>query len=91
MMGGYFLSLYVDLGVQTSLTPQSEDWVGAWWLGFIVCTGLAVLWSGWLMGFPKEFPTTQELRKQNLIGNANHVCDLICDTCQPRVLEIMLI
>lgn len=69
VLGGLFLSMYVDIGTQTILTPKSEGWVGAWWLGFIVCTVLAVLWSGWLIGFPKELPKTQELKKQNLIGN----------------------
>ncbi|KAK3742780.1 hypothetical protein QZH41_013896, partial [Actinostola sp. cb2023] len=73
LLGGIFLSIYVDLGVQTYLTPKSEEWVGAWWLGFLVSMGMALLWSVWLIGFPKEFPKTQELRKLNLIGNSDNV------------------
>jgi hypothetical protein len=73
VLGGVFLSMYVDIGTQTFLTPKSEEWVGAWWPGFIVSSGLAVLVSGWLIGFPKEFPGTEDLKKRHLIGNTNNV------------------
>jgi len=73
LLGGLFLSIYVDLGVETTLTPKSEEWVGAWWLGFLASMFLAVFWSMILMGFPKEFPETEKLRKLLLIGNTNNV------------------
>lgn len=76
LLGGLFLSIYVDLGVQTTLTSKSEEWVGAWWLGFLVSIVLAMLWSAILMGFPMEFPRTQKLKKLNLIGNANNVSSM---------------
>ncbi|KXJ27791.1 solute carrier organic anion transporter family member 4C1 [Exaiptasia diaphana] len=72
ILGGLFLSIYVDLGAQTKLTPQNEEWIGAWWLGFLVSMVMAMLWSVFLIGFPKEFPGTKKLRKLNLIGNSDH-------------------
>lgn len=57
-----FLAIYVDIGVETDLTPMDHRWVGAWWLGFAVFAGAAVFWTIWALGFPKEFPGTKYLR-----------------------------
>ena len=56
-----FLSIFVELGVQTSLTILDKRWVGNWWLGFAIFGALCVFWSIWLLGFPKEFPLTKKL------------------------------
>ncbi|EDO41174.1 predicted protein, partial [Nematostella vectensis] len=56
VVAGIFLAMYVDIGVQTSLTPKDERWVGAWWLGFVVCGTLCIFWSLWLFGFPRRIP-----------------------------------
>ena len=39
-LGGQLLSLHTDF-LQT-LTPDDPDWIGAWWLGFVIC-GLSLL------------------------------------------------
>ena len=39
-LGGQLLSLHTDF-LQT-LTPDDPDWIGAWWLGFLIC-GLSLL------------------------------------------------
>lgn len=59
----FFLSLFVEVGVETSLTPQDTHWVGNWWLGFTIFGGLSVFWSLWLFSFPKEFPLTKKRRE----------------------------
>ena len=59
-----FLSKFVELGVQTSLTPDDTRWVGNWWLGFAIFGGLSALWSLWLSAFPKEFPMTKKQREE---------------------------
>ncbi|KAL9981591.1 hypothetical protein ACROYT_G010316 [Oculina patagonica] len=59
-----FRSLFVEFGVQTSLTPQDTHWVGNWWLGFAIFGGIAVFWSFWLFAFPKEFPLTNKRREE---------------------------
>ena len=64
MLLSIFLSIYVDLGVQTSLTPRDPRWVGAWWLGFAIFGALCAFWSFWLFGFPKEFPSTRARRER---------------------------
>ena len=63
VLGSIFLSIYVDIGVVTSLTEGDERWVGAWWLGFAIFSAAAVFWSVWMMGFPKEFQGTRRIRE----------------------------
>ena len=55
-----FLSMFVELGVQTSLTMEDTRWVGNWWLGFAIFGAICVFWSVWLLGFPIEFPLTKK-------------------------------
>ena len=61
-----FLSMYVQLGVQTSLTIHDTRWVGNWWLGFAIFGAICVFWSIWLLGFPNEFPSTKKQQKTEL-------------------------
>ena len=55
--------MFVEPGVQTSLTIQDKRWVGNWWIGFAIFGAICVLWSIWLLGFPKEFPLTKKRRE----------------------------
>lgn len=65
-----FLSMYVELGVQTWLTIQDTRWVGNWWLGFAIFGVICVFWSIWLLGFPKELPATKKQRDIELSEDA---------------------
>ena len=58
-----FLVMFVEPGVQTSLTIQDKRWVGNWWIGFAIFGAICVFWSIWLLGFPKEFPLTKKRRE----------------------------
>ena len=64
VLSSIFLSLFVETGVQTSLTPQDTRWIGNWWLGIAIAGGLGAFWSPWLFGFPKEFPLTRARREE---------------------------
>ena len=63
VLSSVFLSIYVDIGAKSDLTPQDERWVGAWWLGFVVCAIGCAFWSVWLWAYPREFPDTYKLRE----------------------------
>jgi hypothetical protein len=41
LMGAAFISTYVDPWGDVPLGASEEDreWVGAWWMGFLVCSG----------------------------------------------------
>ncbi|EDO41892.1 predicted protein, partial [Nematostella vectensis] len=89
VLGGVFLSMYVDLGTQTSLTPEDEGWVGAWWLGFVICTGFCCFWSLWLVAFPKEFPKTEELRSQEKkLKNVRNCKQLTADVGYAKLRDL---
>ena len=55
-----FLSMFVELGVQTSLTIRDPRWVENWWLGFPIFGAICIFWSIWLLGFPKKFSLTKK-------------------------------
>ena len=54
-------SLYFSPG----LSPKnSEIWVGAWWLGFVICSCIALCTVIPLYGFPRELPGTAKIRAE---------------------------
>ncbi|PFX24711.1 solute carrier organic anion transporter family member 4A1-like isoform X2 [Stylophora pistillata] len=61
-----FLLMFVEPGVQTSLTIQDKRWVGNWWIGFAIFGAICVFWSIWILGFPKEFPLTKKRRELDI-------------------------
>uniref|UniRef100_A0A8C6UXX7 Solute carrier organic anion transporter family member n=1 Tax=Neogobius melanostomus TaxID=47308 RepID=A0A8C6UXX7_9GOBI len=44
LLGSFCAKLYVDIGYvdveSVTITSKDSRWVGAWWLGFLVCSGL---------------------------------------------------
>lgn len=60
LLGSFCARIYVDTGsVNTddlTITPTDTRWVGAWWIGFLVCAGVNVLTSIPFFFFPKTLP-----------------------------------
>jgi sodium-independent organic anion transporter len=56
LVGGLFLSVWVDAGRTTTLNQNSVDWVGAWWAPFLLAGSLAILLSSFLFLFPSRLP-----------------------------------
>ncbi|GAB1291406.1 Solute carrier organic anion transporter family member 1A6 [Apodemus speciosus] len=60
LLGSFCASIYVDTGsVNTddlTITPTDTRWVGAWWIGFLVCAGANILTSIPFFFFPKTLP-----------------------------------
>lgn len=57
LMGAGFLSVYVDPGYKPEgLDESSSGWIGAWWIGFVLCAFLSLIAGIPLMMFPKELP-----------------------------------
>ena len=52
-LGGVFLSIYVYPFEETSLTPYSPSWVGAWWLCFIFTGVLSLILAIPFMMYPR--------------------------------------
>lgn len=52
-LGGLFLSINVDVGQETSLTPADSRWIGNWWLGCVVLIAVSLLLLPGISGFPR--------------------------------------
>ncbi|XP_055461622.1 solute carrier organic anion transporter family member 1A5-like [Psammomys obesus] len=60
LLGSFCARIYVDTGsVNTddlTITPIDIRWVGAWWIGFLICAGVNILTSIPFFFFPKTLP-----------------------------------
>lgn len=51
-LGGFLLSLNVDLGHKTSITPTDSRWIGNWWLAWVMGCLTSILLAPGIYGFP---------------------------------------
>ena len=57
------LETWVELSIPpNSLTPSDSKWVGAWWVGFLIGAGLLLIPIIPMLGLPRLFPNTEEVR-----------------------------
>ncbi|CAH7431029.1 solute carrier organic anion transporter family member 1A5 [Phodopus roborovskii] len=60
LLGSFCANIYVDTGsVNTddlTITPTDTRWVGAWWVGFLICAGVNILTSTPFFFIPKTLP-----------------------------------
>ncbi|KAK7869819.1 hypothetical protein R5R35_008040 [Gryllus longicercus] len=70
VLGGELLKVYVDFvtvdSADMGLTPNSNVWVGAWWIGFLFAGALCLLLAAPLMAFPPALPGAAELQAQKV-------------------------
>ncbi|KAM4035183.1 solute carrier organic anion transporter family member 1C1 [Anomaloglossus baeobatrachus] len=63
LLGSLSASLFVDLGAvgvdAVTITPQDQQWVGAWWLGYLVAGAISVLATIPFWFLPKEQPRSE--------------------------------
>ena len=62
-LGGAFLSIYVDPWVDTQLTETDPGWVGAWWIGFIICGAASLIAAVPFFFFPRRLSNYDEIVK----------------------------
>lgn len=65
-LGGGFLTIYVDPWRDTILEQSDPGWVGAWWIGFILCGGVSILISGLFFMFPMKYPDTDRIQAERI-------------------------
>ena len=63
-VGSSLLSVYVDPGVQTTLSPDDPAWVGAWWLSFILGGIFGIFVAIPFLMFPRYLPDSAQVRKE---------------------------
>uniref|UniRef100_A0A8P0T2A9 Solute carrier organic anion transporter family member n=1 Tax=Canis lupus familiaris TaxID=9615 RepID=A0A8P0T2A9_CANLF len=66
VLGGQLLTLYIDVDMGKSIGISEDDprWLGAWWIGFLLCWIFA--WSLIIpfLCFPKHLPGTAKLHSE---------------------------
>ncbi|KAK7795560.1 hypothetical protein U0070_015579, partial [Myodes glareolus] len=69
LLASFCANIYVDIGsVNTddlTITPTDTCWVGAWWVGFLICAGVNILTSIPFFFLPNKLP------KEGLEDNAD--------------------
>uniref|UniRef100_H2YLU3 Solute carrier organic anion transporter family member n=1 Tax=Ciona savignyi TaxID=51511 RepID=H2YLU3_CIOSA len=69
LMGSFCLKIWVDFGRvdldSITIDPKHQSWVGAWWLGFIVCIVVIAIASFPLWFFPKHLEKPEEKTKED--------------------------
>ena len=65
-IGGGFLTIYVDPWRDTVLEESDPGWVGAWWIGFILCGGISLLISIPFFMFPMKYHDTDHIQAERI-------------------------
>ncbi|XP_014662179.1 PREDICTED: solute carrier organic anion transporter family member 4A1-like [Priapulus caudatus] len=70
MLGGLLLAIYTDAPsvdpADLGLTPQSSAWVGAWWIGFFICSFICWLAAIPMLGYSRELPGAAAARAERI-------------------------
>ncbi|XP_015183410.1 PREDICTED: solute carrier organic anion transporter family member 4A1 isoform X2 [Polistes dominula] len=70
VIGGELLKLYTDFIIidptTIGLTPDSNVWVGAWWIGFLAAAVICFVIAIPLLAFPAALPGSEELAKERV-------------------------
>ncbi|XP_067839009.1 solute carrier organic anion transporter family member 4C1-like [Heptranchias perlo] len=74
VLGGQLLDIYIDVNdiSKIALTPDDPRWLGAWWIGFLLCWILAWCLVLPLSCFPKQLPGTAKIRLQKVSQAHTH-------------------
>ncbi|XP_051856556.1 solute carrier organic anion transporter family member 1A2 isoform X1 [Antechinus flavipes] len=71
LLASFCVEMYVDIGSvntdELSITPSDTRWVGAWWLGLLVCAGANVLSGVPFLFLPKSLPKVVLETNKNII------------------------
>lgn len=85
LLGSYCAKLYVDIGNvemdSVTITPKDSRWVGAWWLGFLVSSGLLLISSIPFWFLPRSLPR-QESDKSKAIPVSDNRMENVLDQKQ---------
>ena len=83
LLGGIFLSIYVDTGVSTDMSTSDPRWIGNWWIGNVIGVFMAIFLSLWMCGFSKKIPR----KYGNSLGGQNNGSDESQVSVIPRNLD----
>ncbi|CAB3384981.1 Hypothetical predicted protein [Cloeon dipterum] len=78
VLGGQLLSVYTDIftanPAELGLTPDSNLWIGAWWIGFVTSAAVCALLAVPLLAFPAMLPGAKAIQAEK-VSEAHHTSD----------------
>ncbi|XP_029156847.1 solute carrier organic anion transporter family member 4A1 isoform X2 [Nylanderia fulva] len=70
VIGGELLKIYTDFltvdSTTIGLTPDSNVWIGAWWIGFLAAAVVCFIIAVPVLAFPAILPGSEELAKDKV-------------------------
>ncbi|XP_072758810.1 solute carrier organic anion transporter family member 4A1 isoform X2 [Anoplolepis gracilipes] len=70
VIGGELLKIYTDFltvdSTTIGLTPDSNVWIGAWWIGFLAAAVICFIIAVPVLAFPAALPGSEELAKDRV-------------------------
>ncbi|XP_066947164.1 solute carrier organic anion transporter family member 4A1 isoform X1 [Macrobrachium rosenbergii] len=70
LLGGQFLKIYIDSPKVDpeiyGLNPNSDLWLGGWWIGFLLSGAISILISGPIMAFPSQLPGAKAIKAERV-------------------------
>ncbi|CAH2297106.1 solute carrier organic anion transporter family member 4C1 [Pelobates cultripes] len=81
LIGGDLLNMYIDFnkGIRVSITPSDPRWLGAWWIGFLICGFVTWLLIAPFSCFPKHLPGTAQIQSERISQAHNDGSENIVD------------
>ncbi|XP_076813340.1 solute carrier organic anion transporter family member 5A1-like [Clavelina lepadiformis] len=83
LLGGFFLTFYVDLG--NTLSSGDPHFLGAWWFGYLVCAGLILFFSIFLLMFPMKLQMPETKLETPSAGTPMSPVSIITETTDSDV------
>lgn len=68
IVGSLCTSVYADLSVEPKIDTNDPRWVGAWWLGLVLISGLLMLTSFAMFSFPKRLSSARPTPRMHRTG-----------------------
>ncbi|XP_034650186.1 solute carrier organic anion transporter family member 74D-like [Drosophila subobscura] len=59
------LRMYIEPTMEPLISREDPRWLGAWWLGWLILSGLSLIAAMVLFMFPKELPSSRQRRLKN--------------------------
>uniref|UniRef100_A0A286XID9 Solute carrier organic anion transporter family member n=1 Tax=Cavia porcellus TaxID=10141 RepID=A0A286XID9_CAVPO len=79
LLGSLCAKLYVDIGFvnldQVTITPKDPQWVGAWWLGYLIAGIISLLAAVPFWCLPKSLPRPQSREDSNSSEKSKFIID----------------
>ncbi|KAM4808250.1 solute carrier organic anion transporter family member 4C1 [Rhinophrynus dorsalis] len=81
LIGGQLLNIYIDFdkGQSVNLTPSDPRWLGAWWIGFLICGLVTWLLIAPFSCFPKHLPGTAKIQCERISQAHNNGSESIVE------------